>query len=157
MHGHHFVPSAIYCQRLLFSFDLRRIRIRSFNLKKIFLCLDNRCRSYSLHLLWYSCAHTTSHFLCRWNNSSNCCNFFWFGYCEAVLIAWFLQSYDIHEAAYFVDWYKLDIRNQRLISLVILRAQTPCGVVVPFFESSLQTFTTVILNNSNWAEKDNFL
>lgn len=54
------------------------------------------------------------------------------------------QSYDIHEAAYSIDWYKLDVRNQRLIAMVILRAQTPCGIVVPFFESSLQTFTTVI-------------
>ncbi|KAJ6641413.1 Odorant receptor 45b, partial [Pseudolycoriella hygida] len=53
-------------------------------------------------------------------------------------------SYDIHEAAYFTDWYKYDVSNQRLISLIILRSQTPCGIVVPFFESSLQTFTTIL-------------
>lgn len=54
------------------------------------------------------------------------------------------QSNDINKAAYFTDWYKLDVRNQRLIQFVILRSQHPCNITVPFFQSSLVSFTTVI-------------
>lgn len=50
----------------------------------------------------------------------------------------------VKEAAYSFEWYKYDIRNQKLILMIMIRARKATAVKIPFFNASLDTFLTVI-------------
>lgn len=52
-------------------------------------------------------------------------------------------SLGIREAAYDLEWYKCDVRNQKLILMIMLRARRAVAVKMPFFNASLETFITV--------------
>lgn len=40
----------------------------------------------------------------------------------------YYESLMVAGAAYECSWFKLDVRNQKLINFMILRAQKPCAV-----------------------------
>lgn len=52
-------------------------------------------------------------------------------------------SNKVKEAAYSFNWYKYDIENQKLILMIMLRAQKATAVKIPFLSASLSTFLTV--------------
>lgn len=52
-------------------------------------------------------------------------------------------SLKIRDAAYEFAWYKCDVRNQKLILMILLRARKPAAVKMPFFNASLETFLAV--------------
>ncbi|CAO1405802.1 unnamed protein product [Diamesa serratosioi] len=54
------------------------------------------------------------------------------------------SSTKINYAAYNVHWYKCDLRCRRAILMIITRSQRQSGVNVPFFDTSLETFASVI-------------
>ncbi|KAH8336793.1 hypothetical protein KR059_003504 [Drosophila kikkawai] len=54
------------------------------------------------------------------------------------------ESLSLGEAAYSSAWYKWDRETRRRVFLIILRAQRPITVKVPFFAPSLPVFTSVI-------------
>ncbi|KAI8036317.1 hypothetical protein M5D96_010910 [Drosophila gunungcola] len=54
------------------------------------------------------------------------------------------ESLSLGEAAYSSAWYKWDRETRRRVFLIILRAQRPITVRVPFFAPSLPVFTSVI-------------
>lgn len=49
----------------------------------------------------------------------------------------------VRDAAYSIDWYKYDVKNQKLILMIMLRAQKATAVKIPFLSASLETFLTV--------------
>ncbi|XP_016928328.2 odorant receptor 45b [Drosophila suzukii] len=54
------------------------------------------------------------------------------------------ESLSFGEAAYTSAWYQWDRETRRRVFLIILRAQRPITVRVPFFAPSLPVFTSVI-------------
>ncbi|XP_034651941.1 odorant receptor 45b [Drosophila subobscura] len=54
------------------------------------------------------------------------------------------ESLSLGEAAYSSDWYGWDRETRRRVYLIILRAQRPITVDVPFFAPSLPVFAAVI-------------
>ncbi|XP_041448986.1 odorant receptor 45b [Drosophila obscura] len=54
------------------------------------------------------------------------------------------ESLAMGEAAYSSDWHGWDRETRRRVYLIILRAQRPITVEVPFFAPSLPVFTAVI-------------
>ncbi|EDV35453.1 uncharacterized protein Dana_GF12474 [Drosophila ananassae] len=54
------------------------------------------------------------------------------------------ESLSLGEAAYCSAWYKWDRETRRRVFLIILRAQRPITVRVPFFAPSLPVFTSVL-------------
>lgn len=52
-------------------------------------------------------------------------------------------SESVKESAYSLQWYKCDIRIQKMVLMIMTRAQKKSGVDVPFFEVSLETFMAV--------------
>jgi len=53
------------------------------------------------------------------------------------------SSTELSEAAYNVDWYKCDVRNRRMILMIMTRAQKKICMKAPFFEASLESFVVV--------------
>lgn len=53
------------------------------------------------------------------------------------------SSKSVAGAAYNFEWYKCDLRNQKLILMIMMRAQKAASVKMPFFNASLETFLTV--------------
>lgn len=49
----------------------------------------------------------------------------------------------VRDAAYSFDWYKYDVKNQKLILMIMLRAQKATAVKIPFLSASLETFLRV--------------
>lgn len=52
-------------------------------------------------------------------------------------------STSVQEAAYNFEWYRCDLKCQKLILLAMIRAKRPTAVEVPFFKASLETFLAV--------------
>lgn len=54
-----------------------------------------------------------------------------------------LASEDISVAAYNLDWHNYDLKNQKLILMIMTRAQKASAVRIPFFSVSLETYIKV--------------
>lgn len=52
-------------------------------------------------------------------------------------------STGVNFAAYDFPWYKCDKRIQKTIQMIMVRGQRKTAVDVPFFETSLETFSVV--------------
>lgn len=52
-------------------------------------------------------------------------------------------SHHIRNAAYELDWYKCDLRNQKLILMIMIRTQRVSAIKIPFFSVSLETYIRV--------------
>lgn len=61
------------------------------------------------------------------------------------MLSGFHQSLDIFNATWEENWYLLDVANQKIIALMLLRSQKPKYVKVPFFEVTLIAYTKVNL------------
>lgn len=55
----------------------------------------------------------------------------------------FFQSLDIWRAIWEADWHYIDINNQKMIAMLILRGRKAKLVRVPFFEVTLNAYTKV--------------
>lgn len=55
-----------------------------------------------------------------------------------------LQSEELNRTAYDFPWYRYRKNVRQIIQMMMLRAQKPSRVDVPFFEASVVTFSTVI-------------
>lgn len=53
------------------------------------------------------------------------------------------HSVDIFKATWEGNWYHLDIDNQKIIAMMLLRSKKAKLVHVPFFEVTLTAFTKV--------------
>lgn len=53
------------------------------------------------------------------------------------------KSTKIQQAAYNFDWYRCDVKNQKLILMILVRTRNAAAVKIPFFSASLGTFITV--------------
>lgn len=60
-------------------------------------------------------------------------------------------STQIKDEAYDMNWYDCDIRNQKLILMIMKRAQKPSAIYIPFVTLSLETFVKV---NMKCFQKD---
>lgn len=49
----------------------------------------------------------------------------------------------IYESVYNLDWHKCDLINQKMILMMIMRAQHATAIRIPFFKASLETFLKV--------------
>lgn len=56
-------------------------------------------------------------------------------------------SISIKKSAYNMQWYRCDVRIQKMVLMIIMRAQKRSAVNVPFFEVSLETFMAVSSKN----------
>lgn len=63
------------------------------------------------------------------------------------------SSSKIQEFAYNFEWYKTDVKNRKLIQMMMLRAQKRAAVEVPFFQTSLETFASV---SKKWKQFQSF-
>lgn len=50
-----------------------------------------------------------------------------------------IASHDIKFAAYSFPWYKCNVKVQKAILMMILRADRETGISVPFFEANIET------------------
>lgn len=53
------------------------------------------------------------------------------------------SSTKIQEAAYDFEWYNWDVRNQKLILMIMIRARSATALKIPFFKATFDTFITV--------------
>lgn len=49
----------------------------------------------------------------------------------------------VSTAAYNFQWYKCNVKVRKMILMIIMRGQEKTGIIVPFFEASLETFGLV--------------
>lgn len=56
-------------------------------------------------------------------------------------------SSNVQVSIYNFEWYRCDVRCQKLILLAMIRANRPLVVKIPFFKASLDTFITVRFQN----------
>lgn len=54
-----------------------------------------------------------------------------------------IQSLDIWSAVWDSDWHLIDVNNQKMIFMLILRGQEAKLIKVPFFEVTLTAYTKV--------------
>ncbi|XP_055384092.1 odorant receptor 10a-like [Condylostylus longicornis] len=64
-------------------------------------------------------------------------------YCEGGSIV-IQSSLDIATSLYNVEWYKCNKPIQKTVLLIIMRAQQPITIAVPFFSPSMELFGTVL-------------
>lgn len=53
------------------------------------------------------------------------------------------SSKSISEGAYSFCWHRCDVKNQKLILMIIMRAQKASAISIPFFPVSLETYVKV--------------
>lgn len=52
-------------------------------------------------------------------------------------------SLTLDDAAYSYEWYRCDVRNHKLILMILTRSQNATAVKIPFFKATLETFLGV--------------
>lgn len=57
----------------------------------------------------------------------------------------------IKHAAYDFQWYKCDMRNQKIILMIMMRAHKRTAIDIPFFDASLETFVRIIQTAGSYA------
>uniref|UniRef100_A0A182P3T0 Uncharacterized protein n=1 Tax=Anopheles epiroticus TaxID=199890 RepID=A0A182P3T0_9DIPT len=82
-------------------------------------------------------------------------------YACAELVLLFLYSYSgtiirdsseaIQTAAYDFPWYRFDRNTRHLIQMMMIRAQYGSNVDVPFFETSMATFSVIVRTASSYV------
>nr|AOE48072.1 putative odorant receptor OR6 [Scaeva pyrastri] len=60
------------------------------------------------------------------------------------------SSLEICDSVYLVEWYKCDAETRRMILMILIRAQRPATINVPFFTPSLPTFMGILSTTGSY-------
>ncbi|XP_058116604.1 LOW QUALITY PROTEIN: odorant receptor 10a-like [Anopheles ziemanni] len=109
---------------------------------------------YKLTYLPYAIAELVLLFLCSYSGTiirdSVVKNTFPIPRKLIIAILVFLQSEAIQTVAYSFPWYRYNRDTRHLIQMMMIRAQHGSNLDVPFFETSMATFSTIVRTASSY-------